>query len=186
MLTEILKLDFKITNLLTNLLPNNQFLKLFFSFFSLKGSSIFIWLIIIAILVIFEEKRGKKFIIYFLITFLTTSFLVNIVFKNIFQRPRPTELSSVKAKLSLVKVKLSLTTCPKNYSFPSGHAATAFAAAITLAYFDKKRKYFYYLVAILIAYSRIYLYCHYFLDVLIGALVGYAISRLILLIKYTS
>jgi len=175
---QILKLDSQFTSFLTSLFPHNQFFNLFFSFFSLRGSSILIWIIIIAILVIFEEKRDRKFIIYFLITFLTTSFLVNIVFKNIFQRPRP-----VFVKTSAGKPTSKISNCPTDYSFPSGHATTAFAAATTLTFFDKKRRWFYYLIASTIAYSRIYLYCHYFGDVIIGAIIGYLISRLFLHVK---
>jgi len=171
---QILKFDSQFTLFLTSLLPHNQFFNLFFSFFSLRGSSILIWIIIITVLVIFEEKKDKKFIIYFLVTFLVTTFLVNIVLKNVFQRSRPTELSSVKAKLSLA------TACPTDYSFPSSHAATAFASAAVLSYFDKKRKWFYYFVASTIAYSRIYLYCHYFLDILTGTIIGYFIAKLFL------
>ncbi|EKE14348.1 MAG: hypothetical protein ACD_12C00559G0006, partial [uncultured bacterium] len=56
---------------------------------------------------------------------------------------------------------------------------TAFAAATVLAYFDKKRRWFYYSAALLISYSRIYLGCHYFFDVIIGALIGFLISKLV-------
>ncbi len=188
----ILSLDLKITAFLANLFPHNQFFTYFFSFFSLKGNSIFIWILIVVALVIFEEKKDKKFIIYFAITFLTTAFLVNIVFKNIFMRPRPFYSPAVRRSLERranseeLSSKGSLggqlisTACPKSYSFPSGHASTAFAAAYTLSFFDKKRRYFYYTLASLISYSRIFLYCHYFIDVLIGALIGYLISKLTL------
>lgn len=169
MLNIILQLDSQITNLINTILPHNSFFDLFFSFFSLKVSSIIIWLIIIVFLVIFEEKRNKHFIIYFFLSFLITSFIVNIIIKNIVQRPRPVNTISY--------------SCPKDYSFPSGHAATAFAAAVILSYFDKKRKWFYYLIASLIGLSRIYLFCHFFLDVVGGAVIGIAISMIILKIK---
>lgn len=73
--------------------------------------------------------------------------------------------------------------CPADFSFPSAHASTAFAAAAVLTYFDRKRRWFYYLVAILISFSRVYLGCHYFLDIFFGALLGYAVSKLVLLLK---
>lgn len=172
----ILKFDSQFTFFLASLLPHNQFFNLFFSFFSLRGSSILIWIIIIAALVIFEEKKDKKFIIYFLVTFLATAFLVNIVLKNVFARPRPHFAKASRGK------PIS-TSCPKDYSFPSSHAATAFASAAVLSYFDKKRKWFYYFVASAIAYSRIYLYCHYFGDVIFGAIIGYLIFKLIIVLK---
>ncbi|MFA6513419.1 MAG: phosphatase PAP2 family protein, partial [Patescibacteria group bacterium] len=54
-------------------------------------------------------------------------------------------------------------------------------AATILAYFDKKRRWFYYIIAVLISYSRIYLGCHYFLDVVAGTILGFVISKIILL-----
>ena len=173
MLEKLIYLDTVITNFLKNLLPNNFFFDLFFSFFSLKGNAIFVWILVIIIALFLEEKKhpgisknDKKFIIVFTLSFLTTAFLVNYPLKNFFHRPRPNQLIS--------------TTCPTDFSFPSGHAATAFAAATVLTFFDKKRRFFYSTIAFLIAYSRIYLGCHYFLDVLAGGVVGIIISKIIL------
>lgn len=172
MLNQVLIFDQIVTNFLRNILPYTYFLDLFFNFFSQKGYALAIWITIIIVLIVLEEskkpdiqKSDKKFIIYFFISFLTTAFLVNFVIKNVVQRPRPILLN---------------VNCPSDYSFPSGHAATAFAAAAVLSAFDKKRKYFYYLVALLIAFSRIYLGCHYFFDVAVGAIIGYAISKVVL------
>ncbi len=157
----LLSLDYFLTNLFNKLIPHNIFFDYLFSFFSLKGSSILIWMAIIVLLIIFEEKINKKFILYFFIALGITSIIV-FGLKNTVRRARPT------------------TVCEKDFSFPSGHAATAFAAATVLIFFDKKRRWFYYLVAVLISYSRIYLGCHYFLDVIAGALVGYIISQVLL------
>ena len=173
MLEKLIYFDIVITNFLKNLLPHHHFFDLFFSFFSLKGNAIFVWILVIIIALFLEEKKhpgisknDKKFIIVFTLSFLTTAFLVNYPLKNFFHRPRPNQLIS--------------TTCPTDFSFPSGHAATAFAAATVLTFFDKKRRFFYSTIAFLIAYSRIYLGCHYFLDVLAGGVVGIIISKIIL------
>ena len=173
MLEKLIYFDIVITNFLKNLLPHHHFFDLFFSFFSLKGNAIFVWILVIIIASILEEKKhpgisknDKKFIIAFILSFLTTAFLVNYPLKNFFHRPRPNQLIS--------------TTCPTDFSFPSGHAATAFAAATVLTFFDKKRRFFYSTTAFLIAYSRIYLGCHYFLDVLGGGVIGVIIGKLIL------
>jgi len=167
----IIQFDSKVTNFITLLIPHNPFFNFFFSFFSLWGSSVSIWIIILLFLLIFEEKRDKKFIIYFILIFALTWFLSDVILKNIFLRPRPS--------LSILYPLIS-NPCPADFSFPSSHAATAFAAATVLAFFDKKRKWLYYLVAFSIGFSRIYLYCHYFLDVVFGSLIGYSIAYLIL------
>jgi undecaprenyl-diphosphatase len=181
MLEKLIHFDIVITNFLKNLLPHNLFFDLFFSFFSLKGNAIFVWILVIIIALFLEEKKhpgisknDKKFIIAFTLSFLLTAFLVGYPLKNLFNRQRPT-LTNLN-QLQLV----STNYCPTDFSFPSGHAATAFAATTVLTFFDKKRRFFYHTIALLIAYSRLYLGCHYFLDVLGGGVLGMVISTLIL------
>jgi undecaprenyl-diphosphatase len=179
MINLILNFDKFITLFLKNLTPHNYFFDLFFSFFSLKGNAIFVWILVIIIALIFEErknpglsKKDKQFVITFISTFLLTTLTVFIL-QNFFHRLRP-------ITTSFNQFQLVLTKCPTSFSFPSGHAATAFAAATVLTFFDKKRRFFYYLIAFLIAYSRIYLGCHYFLDVFFGAIIGFSLSQFFL------
>ncbi len=179
MFSNTLVLDGSITNLIYNL-PHNFIFNSFFGFFSIKGMSALIWLTIFFYLVFIEEKKHKEFIIFFLISLLISSFLANIVIKNIIQRPRP-----LFQQCNNVTMK-QCNKYPSDFSFPSGHAATSFAAATILAFFDRKRKYFFYLIAILISFSRIYLGYHYFFDVIFGAFLGWLISKLIIKIKRLS
>lgn len=158
---KIISLDYLLTNFFNKLIPHNILFDYFFSFFSMKGGSILIWIAIIVLLIIFEEKINKKFILYFLMALVITSTVV-FGLKNTVRRARPT------------------TVCEKDFSFPSGHASNAFAAALVLSAFDKKRKGLYYTIAVLISYSRIYLGCHYFFDVVAGAIIGWFVSKLIL------
>jgi membrane-associated phospholipid phosphatase len=67
------------------------------------------------------------------------------------------------------------------HSFPSGHAATAFGLFLCLAMATgKKSLHFLYLVlAVLTAYSRIYLSQHFLMDVAAGALIGAAGSLIL-------
>ncbi len=170
-MNNLLLLDQSITLFLKNLISHNVFLNYFFSFFSLIGWAAIVWIVLAILLVIFEEIKHKKFILYFTISLLTTTLLVNIITKNIVRRPRPASTNFNQFQLILTN------SCPIDFSFPSGHAATAFAAATILTYFDKKRRWFYYIVALLISYSRIYLGCHYFLDVLVWVIIGFLISK---------
>jgi undecaprenyl-diphosphatase len=71
-----------------------------------------------------------------------------------------------------------LVTLPTTHSFPSGHAATSFACAATLAPFVGRRgAVVLYLLAAGIAYSRVYIGVHYPLDVLGGAALGLIVAR---------
>jgi membrane-associated phospholipid phosphatase len=59
-------------------------------------------------------------------------------------------------------------------SFPSGHSTTAFAMFMFLAYVFKKKnlQVIFAILACLVAYSRVYLCQHFFVDVICGGLFG--------------
>lgn len=61
-------------------------------------------------------------------------------------------------------------------SFPAGHAATAFAGATLLSYVAPKAMPGFFALAVLIAYSRVYVGVHYPGDVIAGAIVGAAVG----------
>ncbi len=153
--------DQNLTNIINSVIPHTNFFDYIFRFFSQQGYSVMIWIVIIFLLFLFEEKRNHKFILYFIVIF-STSILVSTIIKDVIKRPRP--------------CIGTIASCPKDYSFPSGHSMTAFAAAGVISYFDKKRRLLYYSIAALIGLSRIYLGYHYFFDVVAGGITGYFIS----------
>lgn len=65
-----------------------------------------------------------------------------------------------------------------NYSFPSGHTATAFCFAMLLALVVRRRLVFFVVLAfaMIVAYSRIYLLQHFLIDVAGGAFIGTAVA----------
>jgi membrane-associated phospholipid phosphatase len=66
---------------------------------------------------------------------------------------------------------------PTSSSFPSGHAATSFACAATLAPFvSRTGAIVLYVLAAGIAYSRVYVGVHYPIDVLAGAALGLLVA----------
>ena len=59
-------------------------------------------------------------------------------------------------------------------SFPSGHTSTAFTVFFALALFSKNKilKFVFFVLALLVGYSRMYLSQHFLADVLGGAVIG--------------
>ena len=82
-----------------------------------------------------------------------------------------------------------LVAKPKDFSFPSGHTAASFASVTALYLAGEKKLWKPALaLAILIAFSRMYLYVHYPTDILGGVIfgilsawIGYRISTKVLL-----
>ena len=66
------------------------------------------------------------------------------------------------------------------WSFPSNHAANFFALATMLTFLFNKYKYIFYIIAVLVAYSRVAVGVHYPFDILAGALLGFLIAKLII------
>jgi undecaprenyl-diphosphatase len=73
-----------------------------------------------------------------------------------------------------------LVAIPYTHSFPSGHATTSFACATVLAAFAPRARIPLFVLAALIAWSRVYVGVHYPVDVLAGALLGVLLGLLVL------
>jgi undecaprenyl-diphosphatase len=70
----------------------------------------------------------------------------------------------------------ALVSLPDSTSFPSGHAATAFAAATAVGVLHPRFRIPLLALAGMVALSRVYLGVHFWSDVLVGSLLGVAIG----------
>jgi membrane-associated phospholipid phosphatase len=100
----------------------------------------------------------------------TVSFFVasgiNAVIKELVDRHRPPLSMDLDALVAL----------PGSPSFPSGHAMSAFAVAAAIAVLAPRTRWAVLGVAAAIAFSRVYLGVHFWIDVLAGAALGIAIG----------
>lgn len=151
---------------------HNPILNFLFSLLSGVGTWGIVWIIIALILFFWEEKKNHQKLIE-LFWGLGFSIVIVEIIKNITKRVRP-EIA--------IPFTISISEKLSSYSFPSGHTTIAFAAAYILANNHKKLKWLYYLLAILISYSRIYLGKHYPSDVMAGIVLGFLIGKLSLML----
>lgn len=74
-----------------------------------------------------------------------------------------------------------LIPAPHAPSFPSGHTMVSFACATVIYYYNKRLGMVSFVIAALIAFSRLYLFVHYPSDVLGGMIFGILTSVILLL-----
>ena len=126
------------------------------------GDAGFIWILLAAVLLMIPKTRKVGILVS--VALLLDVLTCNVILKPLIARTRPYDVNTA--------VEL-LIRAPQDYSFPSGHTAASFAAAAALWFADKKKLAIPALVlAVLIAFSRMYFYVHYPTDVLGGAILG--------------
>lgn len=131
-------------------------------FITRLGDNGLIWILLAAGLLLF--KRTRKYGLVMAAALLTDLVLCNLVLKNLVARVRPYDVNTA---VTLLVARLH------DYSFPSGHTAASFTAVAALWFAGQKRFSLIALIlAVLIAFSRLYLYVHYPTDVLGGVLIG--------------
>lgn len=130
-----------------------------------------LFMIAAAVFVFFIGKR--KLALLLVLSFLATGLFVQVL-KRVNEKPRP----GLYFKNPLQVHKVDGEILKGNNSFPSGHSTTAFAMFSLFAFATRKKELqlLYFLSALFIGYSRIYLGQHFFEDVLAGAAIGFFTS----------
>ena len=126
----------------------------------------YVWYVLIIGLLLNKPTRKLGVI---LVVAMILQYLINGgILKHLFERVRPCNVDTT--------VEL-LIKRPKGFSFPSGHSSAAFCA-VGVLYGAKINRLLWpaFILACLIAFSRLYLYVHFPTDVLAGALCGFLIG----------
>ena len=147
---------------------SNPILDSLFLIITKLGDLGFIWMLFGIVLLVNKKYRLLGALV--LLALALTTVEVELL-KHLVGRPRPFVVFPIDPVL--------VSEAPMT-SFPSGHTAASFAAAIMLGYGLPKYKNYFLGLAVLIAISRLYLAVHFPTDVLIGAIIGSVTSVLIL------
>jgi undecaprenyl-diphosphatase len=120
-----------------------------------------VW-IVLAVAISLATRRSVAFPVLLTASSVWTADLIALAIKAGVERQRP--------NLSIPQADPLMGA--GGWSFPSGHAATAFAGAVSLTYLWRRGAPLFFLLAAAIAFSRAYVGVHYPGDVLAGAALG--------------
>lgn len=130
-----------------------------------------IWFVITFGLLLFQKTRKLGIMCFIAILF--SVLITNGILKNVFQRARPYHYRDI----------ILLINEPNDFSFPSGHTSISFSVAFVLLKEQFKIRHvpiyaIVFCLAILIAFSRMYIYVHFPSDIIVAVLIGYLCSRI--------
>ena len=139
----------------------NGFLDFILPIITKLGNDGILWILIAIAFLISKKYRASG--VKLAIALLLCLIIGNITLKPLIARIRPFDINT--------EIEL-LITKPTDFSFPSGHTMSSFAAAIVIYNANKRMGIIALILASLIAFSRLYLYVHFPSDVLAGLVIG--------------
>jgi membrane-associated phospholipid phosphatase len=115
--------------------------------------------------------KNFKYAIIGLATYAISGLVTQILKRNVFSEfKRPTvNIDNLRMIPELFEYEQN-----QNFSFPSGHTTVAFSIFIFMTLIVKNRNWgiLFGILACLVAYSRVYLSQHYFIDIMVGSIIG--------------
>lgn len=158
-------------------------LNVFFKYFTYFGDGIFV-ICVGAILLIFNVRRGITTLLAY---GLSAGFTQGIKYAFFGDVDRP-QLVFQQQYLPLNLVPDLVEEQHIHHSFPSGHSTAAFALFFSLSFLveNSLAKIFFLLMALAVAFSRVYLSQHFFEDITAGSFIAVCFSTLVCWFFYYS
>jgi len=150
----------------------SDFMDIFMKFLTKIGDNGAIWIIFAVVFLAITKHRKMGLRVAFSLVF--SALIGNLILKNYVARIRPYD---VYTYIELIIEKQN------DFSFPSGHTSASIAAAVTIfksKFMYKKFNlgYLSIILAVLISFSRLYLFVHYPTDILGGIITGLLCAEL--------
>ena len=139
---------------------------------TLLGDAGIFWIIVAVAMLCFTKTRRTGLAMGFAL--LMGLLICNIIMKPAFARIRPYDYQLEHFGVTIPL----LVERQHDFSFPSGHTIASFEAAVALLLGNKKLGIPAMILAVLIAFSRLYLYVHYPTDVLASIVLGTGLGLL--------
>jgi undecaprenyl-diphosphatase len=168
MIDLITNIDFSVLNAIQGI--RNGFLDQVIPYITFLGSGGAIWIAVTVVMLII--KRTRKIGIALAVALIVGYVISTVGVKLFIARERP--FNTYGAILD--EDSLLIGAPWGRYSFPSGHALSSFSAATVLFCYNRKFGTAAIVLAVLIAFSRLYLYVHFPTDVIGGAILGIVIA----------
>ena len=148
----------------------SDFLDTVMPIITLFGEGGIFWIAWAVILLIIPKTR--KIGLSMLIALILGLLVCNLTLKPLVARVRPYDLQEQDFGVYITL----LIKRQSDFSFPSGHTIASFEAAVVLLKNSKKMGIPALIIAILVSFSRLYLYVHYPSDVLVSVVLGTAFA----------
>ena len=142
------------------------FMDKFMPFITKFGDHGTFWMIVAALLFIFPKTRKTG--LGMAIAMMLGLLICNVTLKPLVGRIRPYDLQLQEFGITIQLLGERM----HDFSFPSGHTIASFEAAVVLLKNSRKMGIPAMILAVLISFSRLYLYVHYPTDVLVSVILG--------------
>jgi undecaprenyl-diphosphatase len=138
-------------------------------FITKLGNGGMIWIVVALAFIKSKQYRTDGFMVIGSLLFCIL--IGNFTIKPLVSRLRPCDINTTTPLL---------ISRPTDYSFPSGHTMSSFAAASVIFHANTSLGIAALILASLIAFSRLYLFVHYPSDIIVGVILGIFISVVVI------